>query len=397
MLNVSDVEEAVTVLEKAATDLRPELLFGRDAARVLRLFSRAKRICASVETALLPRLEETKVHEQDGYRSLEQWFANEAGTTFGQARAALETGKRLLKLPDTTEAFRHGDISAEKAREVADGAGADPSAEAHLLEGARTKTVKELRDEVRRVKAAAEADPMGAYERLRRARSHRSFVDRDGMVRGEYAFPPDQGARFRAAHAEETTRLLRRAAKDGVELTPAQASADALFNLVTGKARARGIQPKVIFRIDLPAYRRGCVRPGEVSEIRGVGPVPVEIVRDVVERDALIAAVIAEGSDLRVAKSFGRHLKADVRAALDWAYDQCGIEGCDVSWGLEYDHWEIDYAESGVTGFGDVSPLCSVHHDMKTYGGYRLVGEPGHFRLLPSDDGGSEGEGRDPP
>lgn len=398
-MEFAPVEEAVATLEKASRELRAELLFPHQVKQCFDLVVKGERHLAAMRTALSSRLAETQVWKCEGFASPEAFVAAATGTSYGQARGTIETGRRLVRQPAVDEEFRAGLLSPEQAREVAEAAEADPASTDELLALAREGTLSQVREKARDVKAKAQADALGAYEALRAARSHRSFVDRQGMVRGEYAFPPDEGAAFGAVHAEETRRLLRRAARNRVDLTPDQASADALFNLVTGKAKVRGsTTPKVVYRIDLDAYRRGCVRANEVCEIKGVGPVPVEVVKEVIERDAFVAAVVADGTELKMAKNFGRHLSAEMRTALEWAYAECSIEGCDVTWGLEYDHWETDYVKSKVTGFTEVAPLCGPHHDLKTYRGYRLVGEPGRFRLVPPDDTDArQGEGRDPP
>jgi 5-methylcytosine-specific restriction endonuclease McrA len=80
----------------------------------------------------------------------------------------------------------------------------------------------------------------------------------------------------------------------------------------------------------------------------------------------------------------GRTIPASLRTALDAIYPTCAIDGCDTREGLEYDH-RIPYAEGGPTSMDNMMRLCRLHHGLKTYAGYRLVGGHGNWDLVGPD------------
>src|SRR5256885_16007901 len=73
-----------------------------------------------------------------------------------------------------------------------------------------------------------------------------------------------------------------------------------------------------------------------------------------------------------------------------WSSDVCSsdlaIRGCDVARGLQIAHC-VEFALLGPTDLENCAPLCRVHHDMKTYLGFRRVrDEDGEWILVPPDD-----------
>lgn len=98
-----------------------------------------------------------------------------------------------------------------------------------------------------------------------------------------------------------------------------------------------------------------------------------------------MAAVLTEGTTVELLHHFGRRPNALQRSGLEWYHGlQCSIDGCTSSARLEADH-VAEWAATGVTDLRDLALACGLHHDMKTYQGFRF-GEPlanAKRRLIP--------------
>jgi hypothetical protein len=131
------------------------------------------------------------------------------------------------------------------------------------------------------------------------------------------------------------------------------------------------------------ALARGEVAPGERSEIDGVGPVPVAVVRSLMN-DAFVNAVLTDGVDVARVAHLGRRPTAHQRSALVVRDPECVVPGCHVRVGLEIDHVD-PWCATRVTKLERLARLCRFHHAQKTHEGYRLEGGPGHWRWLKAD------------
>ncbi len=69
--------------------------------------------------------------------------------------------------------------------------------------------------------------------------------------------------------------------------------------------------------VDAAALRRGAVESGETCEIRGVGPVPVSTVRELLP-EAAIAIVIKDGVDVQNVTHLKRRTTAHQRTVLEF-------------------------------------------------------------------------------
>ena len=150
--------------------------------------------------------------------------------------------------------------------------------------------------------------------------------------------------------------------------------------------RPTGFPPpaSVHLRVDLAALRRGQVEEGECCEIPGVGPVPLEIAREVLG-DAIVHLVITQGADIASITSLGRTIRAPLRRAVIERDQTCVIPGCDVRDGLEIDHRIIPVVENGETALWNLARLCHHHHYLRHHKGFRLEGGPGDWQWLPPE------------
>ena len=149
---------------------------------------------------------------------------------------------------------------------------------------------------------------------------------------------------------------------------------------------------KVIFRIDWTAARRGHTRAPtspdddeETCDIVGIGPVPVSVVREILEHDPFIAVVLTEGTDIRAVTHLGRSATALMRTALEWAQHGCSVLGCPNTARLQIDHRD-DWATTKHTRLEKLDWLCPTHHQQKTHDRYHLEPGTGTRRFLPPND-----------
>ncbi|HXA32941.1 MAG TPA: HNH endonuclease signature motif containing protein [Acidimicrobiales bacterium] len=140
----------------------------------------------------------------------------------------------------------------------------------------------------------------------------------------------------------------------------------------------------VHLRVDLGALRRGSLKDGECCEIPGVGSVPIETARSVLG-DAIVQLVITKGKDIATVCNLGRSVPVPVQTALNERDLTCVVPGCDVREGLETDHRIIPFVDNGETALWNLSKLCSWHHYLKTWKGFRIEGGPGDWRWIPPE------------
>jgi hypothetical protein len=386
------VEALRDELHGVVARLEPVRIDALDAKWLVEAFAEMERLCAAGKTLAAGRVAGTKVWADCGDRSAAHWLARTSGTSLTAAVGALETARRLDDLPATDAAFRAGRLSTAQAEHVASGAAADPYAEGALLDAAVNSTVTGLREESRRVQAAASDDELDRYEAVRSSRSFRRWTDVDGAYCASLRTTPDDGALLDAVLENFREPIFRAARKADRREPYAAYDADALVAMARaampgavspGSASKSAPRAMIHFRVDYEAYRRGRTEPGEVSEIPALGPVPVATVRRYAD-DAIVDAVLADGAKVIAAAHVGRTIPAKVRTALDEMYSTCGAGICDVRDHLEIDHIE-PFAEGGPTTLANLWKLCSWHHYLKTHQRYRVIDGPNGRDLVPPE------------
>ncbi|MGI8632165.1 MAG: DUF222 domain-containing protein [Solirubrobacterales bacterium] len=293
--------ELQEAMRRYAASFDPSLLGGTDAAAVMGLAGAIERMAATVKGLAAARVSDSGVWKAGGDRSAAHHLARTTGTSVGQAGEAIETARRLARLPGVAAAARSGQLSAQQAAAVAGACGADPSAESRLLEKARTSSLAELRDECARTRAAADPDPEARRKAIHDGRYLRGHTDAEGAWHLHMRDNPEVGAEILAALAPIRDRLFRAARAEGRH-EPAEAyAADALAELARGGVVADGpragrSRAKLIARVDLLALLRGRPIEGEVCELAGFGPVAASAIRDLIDTgDPFLAAVITRG------------------------------------------------------------------------------------------------------
>jgi Domain of unknown function (DUF222)/HNH endonuclease len=338
-------------------------------------------LCTAIKSRLARRVEETRVWRGSGHRSAAHWVAEATGETVGSAARALDTARALDALPATEEAFRAGELSMTQAAEITSAAEADPNAESALLETAAATSVKGLRDRCREVRAGAEADDAAWARRLHVQRKAHEWTDPDGMYRLEARLAPDAGARLSSAWKAHTDRIFCDARRAGRREPRAAYAADALVALAS-EGPCKPVEVRV--SVDSAALARGHTQAGEKCDIAGVGPVPVTIARSLLD-DAAVTVMTKAGDDVTTVSRPQRTIPVKLRRALESTYPKCAVSTCANDEFLEIDHI-VPLERRGRTELANLWRLCSHHHRLKTYMGWRVVGRNGARDLVPPDD-----------
>jgi Domain of unknown function (DUF222) len=370
-----------------------------EAAGVYEAMARMEKLVAGARLRLAARVEESSHWCRAGHRTAADWFAQAAGVTIGAAHAELAASTLLARLPATDEALRRGDLSAPQATAVTDAAAADPAAERRLLAEAATSSLRELRDDCARVKAAADPDADARYERIRRNRSVRWFSDHDGAWNLHARGPADLGARVVAAVRPLIDDAFTAARADGRHEPEAAYAFDALVALASstsdrGRRREKYL---ALLRVDVEALRRGAVETDEYCEVTGIGPVPVRVARELLG-DAVMELVVTRGRDVAAVVHLGRGPTAAQKIALLWSQPTCSRQGCDQLWThAEVDH-RVPWADTHRTELAGLDRLCRHDHRLKTNHNWALVAGAGKRPMVaPGHPDHPDNNGRDPP
>ena len=370
-------------LRTTVTELDPETLMGADAARLLSAFAEIERLASAGKLLSARRVESSNVWRRSGHRSAAAHLAEATGTGIGPAISVLETARHLGSLPATDEAVRQGKLSEIQVKEIAGAAILQPDAEVALVEAAGQQPLSVLKLRCRRVRAAGQ-DQRATYEAIRKGRFLRNWVEDNGAVRFEARLTPDEGARLVAAVGVEADRLADAARKAGLVEPRKAMAADALVALACrtpeggdsgsgggAKSGRVGMPTATIHvRVDHAALVRGHVEPGELCEIPGIGPVPVEVARRLAV-DSVLNVLVTDGVDVTTVARPGRTIPARLRRALCERDPVCVVPGCDTRDDLEIDHLRT-YADGGPASLANLARLCHWHHYLKTHHGHLL-------------------------
>jgi len=377
--------------------LDPETITARTAKAQIETLAEITRACEGATTLLAARVARTQVWAESGARTPAEYLARATGAPMGQAIGMLDTAARLADLPATEAALRDGKLSPAQARAVTQAATADPSQEEELLRVAGRSSLRGLQERARRIEASANPEATEArYRAAVEARNCTTWVDSDGSGRLAWRGAPDALAILKSALDPYVTAELRAASKAGIEAPYAHCAADALVAMAQA-ANGNGVhrQPvggiRIKARVDYLALLEGATRPGDVCEIDGVGPVPVSVMRRLLDQQPMVDAILTRGRDvLRVAK-LGRSGDTYLKSAIEWRDTHCAIAGCARTEHLEVHH-RVPVSKGGVTSLEMSLPLCTFHHDRHHHHSYAIIGN--HFVGFEMH---APGAGPDPP
>jgi hypothetical protein len=389
------VDAAVDAARAAARVADPDALDGPGAERLLEAGTAIKRAGETLELLAARRLQQTNAGRREGDRTQADYVARKTGTTRREAESTLRTARRLDPLSVTADAMRAGELSAQQAEAITDAVAADQHAEAELVAVAHRDGLDGLRDECRRVKAAARDDELAHDDEVRRTRFLRTWTDREGAGRGEWKLPPEDQARVVARLTAEFASVAAeaKAASRPPESAEAQA-ADALVRMAEASGGS-GTHVELHLRVDQAAFERGRTKAGELCEIEGIGPVPVATARNLSTR-AVVNALVVNGTDMNRYTSLGRYVPTSLERALIERDRTCIGDGCPVTERLEIHH--IDpVVPDGETSLDNCCRLCRWHHYLCTHHGWTVEGTPGEWELVPSTTAARARDDRAPP
>jgi hypothetical protein len=141
----------------------------------------------------------------------------------------------------------------------------------------------------------------------------------------------------------------------------------------------------VIVHVAYEALLRNALADGDVCEIAGIGPVPLDVAQSLAS-DSILRVLVTKGGQPMAVTPGVRTIPQALRLLLEARDRTCVVPGCDVSRGLQVDHRK-PFAQLGPTDLDNCGLLCKLHHDMKTYLGYRLDRRAdGSWAFTPPDD-----------
>jgi hypothetical protein len=401
---------AVEAIASFVAGFEPERYSVSDAASLVALFEHGKRLCAAGETLSASRAAEGNAHHLSGHRTPDEWLSSVTGSSKGEAMGILKVGEALSSQPAVEEALRGGKLTSSQANLVTDAVKVNPNCEQDLVKKAERDTLSQLKERCLRAKAEGRSANDAARHRkaLHDNRRCRTYTDAEGAFCLEAHLTPEVGAAVLAALDPQADRFFKEARRAGRFEAVDAYRADALSALITGSgvpgqrmdepsgdlspatadtSSERGpsnLNVSMHVRVDLEALRRGSVMPGEICEIPGVGPVSVEWAREQLGT-ALCDVVITDGVDVSTVVRLGRYIPAPLMTAILERDPQCVVPGCNKRLGLEFDHWQVSYAEGGEMSYDNIARLCSDHHYQRTHQGFVLSRTGGKWCWDPPD------------
>lgn len=381
----NDLRAAVRTLQRVVRCTAPGSVSGDEARGLVALFAEAERAAASGIALFAPVVVESGSYAKAGHGSAADWLGSLAGSSSGAAKGRLAAAQRASADPVLAGALREGELSAPQLKVLSETAAAAPGSAPTLVDLAeKGASHQELSDAAARLRAAARSAE-GARARRDRVHANRNFRWRqcpEGGIRGEFLCDEVEWARV-APRLEADAKERWRAAGQGEPLEAHRLDAflDFLAGSGGGSGAGSGARPHAVVIVDAKALRRGTTQGDELCEIEGIGPVSVEAVTELVGEGGM-QLLVRDGVDVRTVTSTRRDLPQRVEAAL-WVRDRtCAVAGCGKRHGLVVDHCHFNFGDDGPTELDNLARLCPEHHDLKTYGGWRLLGGPGKWRWI---------------
>jgi len=371
-------------MQKLVREAAPGSVSGDQARTIVAAFAEIERSAASGVALFTPRVVETGSFAKDGHASAQDWLGSLAGTSAAKAKARLAAAERAAASPKLTEALHDSELSPDQLGVVATLANEVPEATETLLDLIdQGGSQQELSDTAARMRAAKRSRET---ERVRRARVHtqRHFRWRQGEnggIRGEFFCDEIAWARV-APGLEREAKARWKAAGSAAGESLAAHRMDALIDILAGAGAgggSGGVETLVI--IDAAALRRGTTEGDELCEIEGIGPVSVLAATELLTEGGL-RYLVKEGFDIKTVTKATRDIARSIDMALIVRDRTCARPGCGKRLGLQIDHRDVDFSADGPTELDNLVRLCPDCHALKTFGGWRLEGEPGNWKWI---------------
>jgi hypothetical protein len=394
------LDAALRNVQTLVREAVPASVSGDQAKAIVASFAEIERSAASGVALFTPRVIETGSFAKDGHASAQDWLGSLAGTSAGKAKARLAAAERAAADPKLTEALHESELSPDQLGVVANLASEVPEATESMLELIdQGGSQQELTDTAARLKAAKRSRET---ERVRRARVHaqRHFHwrrDENGGIRSQSLCDEIAWARVAPELERNAKARWKAAGSEGGDSLAAHRM-DALIEILGGGGGAveggsggsgggggsrggAGAKVETLVVIDAAALRRGTTEGDELCEIEGIGPVSVLAATELLTEGGL-RYLVKEGFDIKTVTKATRDVARSIEMALTVRDRTCARPGCGKRLGLEIDHREVDYSADGPTELDNLVRLCPDCHALKTFGGWRLEGEPGNWKWI---------------
>ena len=381
------LDAALHDVQKLVREAAPGSVSGDQAKRIVAAFAEIERSAASGVALFTPRVVETGSFAKDGHPTAQDWLGSLAGTSASKAKARLAAAERAAADPKLTEALHESELSPDQLGVVATLANEVPEATESLLDLIdQGGSQQELSDTAARLKAAKRSLET---ERVRRARVHtqRHFRwrrDENGGIRSESYCDEIAWARIAPGLERNARARWKAAGSEGGDSLAAHRM-DAFIEIMGGGGGDGGggatAKVETLVVIDAAALRRGTTEGDELCEIEGIGPVSVLAATELLTEGGL-RYLVKEGFDIKTVTKATRDIARSIDMALVVRDRTCARPGCGKRLGLQIDHREVDYSADGPTELDNLVRLCPDCHALKTFGGWRLEGEPGNWKWI---------------
>ncbi len=332
---------------------------------------------------LAEQIEALKIRALRAYERSEAWRAegflsaaaavrSKTRMSEGSARRALQLGRTLESLPETAEAFAHGEISRDHAHAIADSCTAERmnelcNVEAQLVEIGRHVKPKELRAVVKRLTDALDGDGGAADDQqryLRRSLNVSPTIDGLVMIDGVLDAVAGEVVMTALDAVTEQPKCT------GDTRTRPQQRADALTELCrrpldNGElGTSRGVRPHLSVVVDIEELN------GTSTELVGqaradaahVGHLSVSTI-EWISCDCDISRIVMAGkSEVLDVGRASRTATAAQYKALVARDGGCGVPGCECKPAWCDVHHLVAWIKGGRTDLANLILLCWRHH-----------------------------------
>ncbi len=363
-----------------------QVLSPDDARHAVEAFAELEKIAAAGVALLSPQVVASGSYAKAGHGTGADWLGAVTGTTPSAARKTLKAASVANESPTIQKALADGELSQSELDLVSQAASISDQGEERLLGMVGQASQAELRDELSKMRAEARSREAAHEQRSRvhRSRHFRWRKDPCGGIRGEFFCDEAGWARVMPNLEAKAVALQKEAHRAGSDESLDAFRMDALLDLMSqgGPGAAPSTAPSAIVLIDAESLRQGSMVPGGTCEIEGIGVVSVEAATELLGQGN-VQFIVKDGVDIRTVTSAKRAIPKRVETALIARDRVCAVPGCGARHGLQIDHRDIDFADGGPTEFHNLVRLCRTHHDLKTYGGFRLEGDAPDWKWIP--------------
>jgi len=399
LVGIDELAAATRVIKQFVRQTRPERVSGDQARQVVALLGETERAASSGIALFSPVVAETGAHAKEGHGSAGAWLAKVTGSSTGAAKDRLAAAQKAAATPELAHALHNGDLSAPQIKLLGKAAATNPESTGELLDLlAGGSSNEEVSDEVARQRAAARSRET---EQVRRDRVHanRHFRWRQADGGGiQFEGLCDEVAWARVQDGlESETQGRWKAAGSGSSDDISAHRMDALLDLLGGQPSSNGggnnagsKDPLCVVLIDAEALQRGSTTTGEICEIDGIGPISVDAATELLY-DGVVQFMIRSAKQIVSVTGRSRYVARRLAMTLVARDRTCAVPGCGQSKHLQGDHRIEDFAKGGLTELSNLARLCPSHHDMKTHGGWQLLGQPGRWEWVAPDNPPSAG------